>query len=219
MKLFKVSIALLALLFVVLGCGAEAETPQSAASAQTPVQPEQMAAQAKPLEINVLKNSGNPVLEAIAASYSASAFVEGEVADIDIERILTAGAKAPSAKNAQPWHFTVVKNYETASGLLRAAKDGSAVIIISGKRDIVTDTMRYDCGLASAYMQLAAEALGYGARIYIEPVNEIERNQRGTLGIPDGYEVLGALLVAHTVDTVASATPRNSLSGHVNYAP
>ncbi len=47
------------------------------------------------------------------------------------------------------------------------------MIVISEKRDIVTDTMRLNCGLAAGNMQLAAESLGLGARIVIEPVQEI----------------------------------------------
>lgn len=41
------------------------------------------------------------------------------------------------------------------------------------------------------------------------------------LGIPEGYDVLAALLVGHTdesVDAISSATPRTALSNIVNYA-
>lgn len=195
-------------------CAAGSSDIGSVTSAPPPVK-------AMPLSTDILADSGVPVLELIAASCSASAFTDGKVSDRDIERILTSGTKAPSAKNAQPWHFTVIKNYETASGLLNQARDGNVIIVVSGKRDIATDTMQFDCGLATQNMQLAAESLGLGARIFIEPVHEIE-NQRGRLGIPEGYDVLVALLIGYvddSIDTAVSATPRDMLSNHVNYAP
>ena len=137
----------------------------------------------------------------------------------DLELILLSGAKAPSAKNEQPWHFTVITNYEIGNELLRFVLPGSVLIVISGTRDVTVDLMVFDTALATQNMQLAAEALGYGARIFIEPVWEIER-QRERLGIPYGYEVIMALLVSHVrpdVDVISAATPRNALSYHVNF--
>lgn len=168
---------------------------------------------------DTLRGSGNAVLNLIADSYSADAFVPGEVPGSDLALILQSGAKAPSAKNAQPWHFTVITNDDIVKELLPKAAQGCVAIAISGKTDLVTDTMAFDCGLATENMQLASEALGYGARIFLQPVGEID-SRRGEFGIPDGYEVLAALLVGAVkdpVDAIASATTRAPLSELVNF--
>lgn len=47
-------------------------------------------------------------------------FTEGKVADVDIEKILSAGVNAPSAMNTQPWHFTAVTDEEVAQKLADA---------------------------------------------------------------------------------------------------
>lgn len=171
------------------------------------------------LDTSVLEAEGDAVLSQIAASYSASDFVEGEVTRADLVKIMTAGSKAPSAKNAQPWHFSVVTDYDTAHGLLSAAAEGSALIVISGNPDIITDTLSFDCGLAAGYMQLAAERLGYGARLYLEAVRPSEK-KRDALGIPKGYEVQSVLLVGKTAqepDALSGATKRRALEDTVNW--
>ncbi|HRR94488.1 MAG TPA: nitroreductase family protein, partial [Bacteroidales bacterium] len=49
------------------------------------------------------QQSGNAVTDAILKAYSARMFVSEPVNDSDIETILKAGMKAPSARNLQPW--------------------------------------------------------------------------------------------------------------------
>lgn len=172
------------------------------------------------LDSSPLSESGNPVLSLMARSYSARRFIEGAVCPVDIERILTAGAMAPSARNAQPWHFTVTTNFDIISALLPAARPGNALIIVSGDPTPFPLTMHFDNGLATQNMQLAAEALGYGARQYISPIPEIEANRRDQLGIPEGNVVLVALLIGPTdpgIDAITYATPRNPLERHVNF--
>jgi nitroreductase len=44
-------------------------------------------------------------------------FTAGPVEDALVERILTAATHAPSARNAQPWHFIVVRAVETKRAL------------------------------------------------------------------------------------------------------
>lgn len=173
---------------------------------------------AESLSTEILLEDGDSFLKLMAEAYSPRDFAKGEVKDRDIERILTCGAKAPSAKNLQPWHFTVVKNYEKVSVLTGLAKEGNVLIIVSGNRE--NANMQFDCGLASQNMQLAAQALGLGARMLVHPVEEIEKNHRDALGIPQGYGVLTAILIGYVdtkIDAVSSASPRDTLAKKVNY--
>jgi len=167
----------------------------------------------------VRRISGNPVLEQLTTSYSGNWYVEGDIPEADIEVILISGARAQSAKNAQPWHFTVISNYEDVKRMHENSARGNIVIVVSGKKENVTDTVEFDCGIAAAYIQLAAEAMGYGARMLIYPVGTIERD-RVKFGIPDDYHVLAGIIIGtkDSADTFSHATPRNPLSSMVNFA-
>ena len=50
------------------------------------------------------------IISAILGSYSQRSFKEGVVPPEALETILNCAQKAPSAGNAQPWHFTVITN-------------------------------------------------------------------------------------------------------------
>lgn len=173
-----------------------------------------------PLATQHLEDSDNPVLQLMGESFAASDFIEGEVPREDVELILTAGSKAQSAKNAQPWYFSVILDDALTSQLLKAAQSGNVIIVLSGNPDIVTDTLAFDCGMAAQNIQLAAEALGYGARVYIQPVSEIEKNWRDKLQIPDNYIVQAAILIGHidqNTDAATSATSRRALDETVSW--
>lgn len=164
--------------------------------------------------------AGSLVVQAILDSYSNKQFVAGQVDEADLAQILQSGAKAPSARNLQPWHFTVVTGNQVGTFINQAA-DGNVLIIISGLDD-AGDGMNvdYDCGLASAYMYLAAQSLGYGAHIYLGGVSGINENQREALQIPDGYSAVMMMLVGSVqsgADAVSSATERNALEDTVTY--
>ena len=195
--------ALMACVFVFASC-------TSAVASATP-EPEQTGT------LSVIAE--NPVLQQLTTSFSARHFIPGEVPVYDIEAILLSGARAQSARNAQPWRFTVVTNYEDVRQMHSRAADGNIVIIISGRIDNVLPTTEFDCGIAAAYMQIAAEALGYGARMLVSPVNMIEQ-RRDDFDIPEGYRVIMAIIIGTAEDAVdgfASATPRNPLSDIVNW--
>ena len=171
--------------------------------------------------------SGQPeaskaVIDAILGGFSPSEYKEGEISDKDIETILQCGQKATSARNLQPWHFTVIRNGEIASGLCRHYKEGGVLIVVSGRKMEGTGGFdaSFDCALAAQNMFLAAQALGYGSRMYYSNVDRINAGMKDELGIPEGYDAHIFLLVAHAaegVDAVTSASPRNPLEGNVNY--
>ena len=162
------------------------------------------------------------LIDGIMASYSGRAFADIAVADDLIDVILQCGQKAPSAINAQPWHFTVVKNSETAARLVpRDYRDGAAVIIISGIPDERRGVdVAFDCALATQNMYLAAQSLGLGAHIYYSGVHEVNGSMKAPLGVPDGYDAQMILLIGHMygdVDGTTSATPRNPVGDNVNF--
>ncbi|HOM41640.1 MAG TPA: nitroreductase family protein [Bacteroidales bacterium] len=156
--------------------------------------------------------------EVILSGYSVRMFAPGTVSDSDIELILKCGIKAPSARNLQPWWFTVVKDQALLKELMPNITEGNILIIISGRED--ARWAEYDCGLATQNMYVAAQSLGLGAHIYAGPVESINTSKKEVLGIPSGYRAIMVLRIGHidkNVDAVSAASPRKSIQETVNF--
>ena len=151
--------------------------------------------------------------DVILSGYSVKSFSTDPVSDGNIETILRCGMKAPSARNSQPWRFTVVKNSDLISEVLRGPAPGNVLIIISGTEDKqVGMFVDYDCGLATQNMYIAAQSLGLGAHIYAGPIANIN-SKKESFGIPEGFRAVAALRIGHidrSVDAVSSASPRKT---------
>ena len=180
--------------------------------------PAQASEQSEPVELSISSDT----IDLIMSSYSGKNFKEGVVPDDILTAILQSGQKAPSAINAQPWHFAVVKNSEIASELVsRNYVEGAVVIVVSGKaNERVGVSIAFDCALATQNMYLAAQSLGLGAHLYYSGVDSVNNTMKDTLGIPADYEAQIIMLVGYlddSVNAVSSASVRNPLSGNVTY--
>ena len=65
------------------------------------------------------------VLKAIADRRSHRAYTEAQIPEETLAAILRAGLEAPSARNRQPWHFSVVQNAE----LIQEVHDEAAAVM------------------------------------------------------------------------------------------
>ena len=105
------------------------------------------------------------VYEAIMTRRSVRAYENKPIPDDILLKVLEAGRAAPSASNAQPWHFIVVKNPGKRMVLSKRMFTGflaeSPVVLVGcGERD-----KRYhmvDVSIAMQQMVLAATAEGLG---------------------------------------------------------
>jgi nitroreductase len=150
----------------------------------------------------------------ITSHYAARSFIEGAVPKADLAQIVQAGVRAPSARNAQPWHFTVVQDLKLAKKIVPQTVEGNALIIVSAAGDGKTNgTEILDCALATQSVYLAAQALGYGSRIYTGPMNEINKNLKGELGLPNGHSAVALVRVGKVdkTDAVSGASPRKDI--------
>ena len=161
----------------------------------------------------------NEFLEFISSTYSQRQFNDSFISDDCIQKILAAGHKAPSARNAQPWHFTVVRNKAMIDQIMRNVADNNVLIVVSGQADNPFSP-EFDTGLATQNMFLAAQALGIGARIYAMPVPNINENLLGVLNVPENYRVTIVLRLGYEsadVDVTTAASPRQPVENKVNY--
>jgi nitroreductase len=163
----------------------------------------------------------NPGLASIVNHYAARNFVAGAISRADLDLIVQAGLKAPSANNRQPWHFTVVQNQDLAKRIVSNIIEGNVLIVISASGDGKTNAREIlDCALATESVYLAAQALGYGSRIYTGPMDALNRSLKGDMGLPSGYSAIALVRVgkvAPGVDAVSAASSRKAAGGLVTY--
>jgi nitroreductase len=132
--------------------------------------------------------------DAIRARRDVRQYTDRPIPRGDLERILEAGRRAPSASNWQPWDFVVVSDREQLVELAKAWPRGgghiarsAATIAVVGRTpedERHRDLVQYDFGQATATMMITAADLGVGSGH--SAVVDQEQAQR-VLSFPDGY--------------------------------
>ncbi|MDR0496031.1 MAG: nitroreductase family protein [Treponema sp.] len=169
----------------------------------------------------VIAQQNSTAMEIILNHYAASRnFTSGGIPRADLDRIIQAGVRAPSARNAQPWHFTIVQTQNLATQIVSNNVEGNVLIVVSAPGDGKTNYVQIlDAALAVESIYLAAQALGYGSRIYTNPVDTINARLKTELGFPAGYSAVAVIRVGRieAVDAVSAASSRKRAEDIVNY--
>ena len=117
----------------------------------------------------------NPVLDAISNRRSIRGYRKDALAKEQLDALLKAAAEAPSARNRQPWHFTVVRNMDVVAEVNAEANKiigedmgdifhgAPTVIFISGEKG--WKWSKLDAGIAVQTIALAAHSMGLGSVI------------------------------------------------------
>lgn len=163
------------------------------------------------------------VLQAIENRRSHRAYQAKQIPEEVLQTILKAGLQSPSARNHQPWHFSVVQDaallqevHDEAARMM--GKNGSprfvdpkfqifyyapTAIFIFGEKNF--DWTDVDCGIAVENMALAAEGLGIGNVILGLPkaafMGEKADELRAKLQCPEGYDFVIAISLGYAEDT------------------
>lgn len=164
------------------------------------------------------------VFEAINKRRSIRKYLETQIPQEVLEKILHAGRLAPSAKNQQPWRFVVVTDKEVKEKLVPACVnqamvgEAGAVIAIVGVNP--TYVMRagfpaqiIDTGIALSHMCLAATSEGLGTCIIGAFLPE---EVKKVLEVPEEYQVVQLLVVGYPAEDPAPR-PRLPLEEIVYY--
>jgi nitroreductase len=164
------------------------------------------------------QTSSSAVTDVISSAISERNYTTVPVTDQQIETILKCGIKAPSAMNAQPWKFTVIRDEASMKEIVSDIKAGSVIIVVSGQVSQTNTTPDFDCGLAAENIFLAAHGLGLGARIYGSPARNINAKKDAYL-IPEGYKAIVAIRIGNVekADATTGASPRKKTEEVVNY--
>ncbi|MDR2618556.1 MAG: nitroreductase family protein [Treponema sp.] len=167
------------------------------------------------------QDASSPALKPIINHFAARNFAAGAVTRAELDLIIQAAIRAPSASNRQPWHFTVVQNQDLAKQIVPQVVDGNVLIVISARGDGKTNGVQIlDCALAAQSVYLAAQALGLGSRIYTGPIDALNRNLKSQLGIPADQNAVVLVRVGRLpagTDAVSSASARNPADSLVTY--
>ena len=163
--------------------------------------------------------SDNCVANVILSGYSERAYISEPVTEQQLDLILKCGLKSPSARNNQPWKFTVIKDEPTMKEIINNVVVGNVLVIVSGIESEGGKTPDFDCGLAAESMFVAVHGLGLGARIYGSPTGNIN-SKKELFQIPSGYKAVVVLRIGNIekgVDAVSGATPRKKAEEVINY--
>lgn len=174
----------------------------------------------------------NEVLKSISNRRSTRKYKKEQIGEDELQALLEAAIQAPTAVNAQPWHFTVVQNKEMIDHMSDKAKemmlqseddsiinfgknavsifyDAPTVIVVSGKSEVRSALV--DCSAAIENMLIAAESMGLGTvwvglvRFFFSLNDEVKK-----LNLPDGYEPFYAVAVGYKEnDNVVGPSKRN----------
>jgi nitroreductase len=165
----------------------------------------------------------NETLQVIHSRRSIRKYRPEPVSDTEIKAIIQAALYAPSARNQQAWHFTIVRDpammcnlKETQKANMlrsgiesivqRASEPGYVafhnapmLIIISAEEK--AGSVLIDCGAAAQNIALAAESLDIGTCLMTSSerlfANDTEGVLKKTLGIPEGYRHVLAISVGY----------------------
>lgn len=111
-------------------------------------------------------------MNAIFKRRSIRKYTNEQVTDEQIEQILRAAMSAPSARNAQPWEFIVVKSKDTFAKIMQIhpyssmLEEASVAIIVCGneQREIVKGVGYWiqDCSASAQNILIQVAELGLG---------------------------------------------------------
>jgi nitroreductase len=108
--------------------------------------------------------------QAMTSRRNVREFSDGKVEPGDLERIVEAGRRSPSARNSQPWDFIVVTDRAQLTALAgvwkgawHVANAGAVVAVIAPVLPSSEQaTLHFDLGQATISMMIAAADLGVG---------------------------------------------------------
>ena len=167
------------------------------------------------------QNAGRAAV--IINHYAAApqSFTAGAIPKADLDLIVQAGVRAPSARNNQDWRFTVVQNQNLAKQIIPNIPDGNVLIVVSAPGDSKTNGAKIlDAALAVENIYLAAQALGYGSRIQTGIMDTVNSKFKGDLGLPSGYSAVALVRVGKVqakTDAVSAASARKKVEEVVIY--
>lgn len=143
---------------------------------------------------------------------SVRKFTGEPLTDAQLEQLLRAAMRAPSAGNEQPWDFIVVKNRETMQKIRefhiysQPLDTAACAIVVCGdeEKQRFPGYWVQDCSAATQNLLLEAVHLGLGAVwMGVYPMQARVEDCQKLFGLPETVIPLGIIAVGHPAETPA----------------
>lgn len=178
----------------------------------------------------------NAALQTIADRRSIRNYENRPVDDATLDALVEALFQAPSARNRQPWHVTLIRDKEVIQSLsddgiaAHTAFNGEppaythlfhrAPCVITIASDTTNDWSSVDAGILSQTIALAAQSLGLGSciigliRTLFHPdmnpnIKQAEAKYYPRFGVPEGYRIGLSVSIGYAAET-PGARPRET---------
>ncbi|TGD89884.1 nitroreductase [Mycolicibacterium sp. CH28] len=144
--------------------------------------------------------------DAIRARRNVRSYTSAPISEADLDRILEAGWRSPSARNNQHWDFALVTDHAVLQDLSTvwvgaghiASAQAAIALVIPEPPDERSKLMdQYDLGQATMAMAIAATDLGIGSGH--SAVGDQDR-ARAILGVPGDHLVAYLLGLGYPAD-------------------
>jgi len=176
----------------------------------------------------------NETIKTIFNRRSVRNYLSEQLKAEELDLIIKAGLSAPSARNQQSWHFTVIQNRKVIDDLNKDAKEvlgkmddehlqeiatdenfnifynAPTIIVISGEKSATASIV--DCSAATQNMNIAAESLNIGT-CWIGLVSLLFRSERvqdwiKLLALPEGFDPYYAITLGYKAEENGQPAPR-----------
>ena len=147
-----------------------------------------------------------------AERYSVRRFKPEPIGAETMEKILQAGALAPTACNRQPWRVLVIQSAEALTRLRKSTKchfDAPAALLVCCDKEACWKrpydgkaSGDIDASIAAAHMMLEAASMGVGSTWVMHFIPEAVREE---FGIPAHLEPVALLVMGYPADDAEPA--------------
>jgi nitroreductase len=144
--------------------------------------------------------------DAITSRRNVRQFSPRSISPSDLDRILEAGRRTPSASNVQPWDFIVVTDPQVLAelpqvwrGAAHLARGRAAIVLVApdAADPRTRELTQYDLGQATMSIMLAAADLGIGTGHSSVDDQDLARR---LLGVPDDRVVAWMMALGYPED-------------------
>jgi nitroreductase len=144
--------------------------------------------------------------DAIRARRNVREYEDRAIPSADLDRVLEAGRRAPSARNWQPWDFVVVTERDQLKELARVwqgaghvARSAATIALVAPvpADDRERDQCQYDLGQATISIMLAAADLSIGSGHAAAADQQLARQ---LLGFPEGTFLAYLIALGYPAD-------------------
>lgn len=143
---------------------------------------------------------------AITSRRNVRNYTDQPIPEADLERILEAGRRTPSAMNRQPWDFVVSIDRDDLTALARCWQGAGHVAASAATITVVTPVVEtprdaelnaYDLGQASITMMITAADLGIGSAHAVVEDQDLARH---VLGFPEDRRAAFFIALGYPAD-------------------